>query len=74
MTTYKIRYGRNIKLGDYEMCRVEIEEEFDEKNMPDRQEALMQVARMVEGFVIFRKKYPHKFVTGNMQMHTALGD
>jgi len=61
MTTYRIRYGRTVNLGNYETARLELEEQFNDADMPDRRDAMIQVAKMVEGYAQARKKHPELF-------------
>jgi hypothetical protein len=58
--TYKLRYGRTVNLGNYESCRIELEETYDE-SMP-RDKALENLARRIEGYGQLRKKHPDLWV------------
>jgi hypothetical protein len=60
--TYRIRYGRTVNLGNYETCRIELEEEFNTDEPHDREDAIMHVARMVEAWATLRRKYPKRFL------------
>jgi len=60
MTKFSVRYGRTVRLADYQSARIEIEEEFDSQNI-EKQDALYLVARMVEGYAQARLKYPDLF-------------
>ena len=71
MSKFSVRYGRTIRLGDYQSARIEIEEEFDSQNI-DKQDALYLVARMVEGYAQARLKYPDLFLrVRNNKLETA---
>jgi len=71
MTRFSVRYGRTIRLGDYQSARIEIEEEFNSENI-DKQDALYLVARMVEGYAQARLKYPDLFLrVRNNKLETA---
>ena len=52
--TYKLRYGRTVNLGNYESCRLELEEEFD-TSIP-KETAFEGLADRVEQLVATRRK------------------
>jgi hypothetical protein len=58
--TFAFRYGRTVNLGNYESCRIELEQSFDE-TMPN-DHALELLARRVEGYAQMRKKNPDLWV------------
>jgi hypothetical protein len=64
MSKYTVRYGRAVNLGNYETARIEIEDTFESENVPDKRDALMLLARQVEGYAHLRKKNPTLFIPG----------
>ena len=64
MSRYIDRYGRAVNLGNYETARIEVEEEFETENVPDKRDALMLLARQVEGYAHLRKQNPTLFIPG----------
>jgi hypothetical protein len=53
MSMFSVRYGRTVRLADYQSARIEIQEEFDSDNT-DKDDALYLVARMVQGIRSYR--------------------
>ena len=64
MSKYTVRYGRAVNLGNYETARIEIEDTFESENVPDKRDALMLLARQVEGYAQLRKQHPTLFISG----------
>jgi hypothetical protein len=65
MSKYTVRYGRVVNLGKFETARIEIEDTFDTENVPDKRDALMLLARQVEGYAHLRNQYPTLFIPGH---------
>lgn len=44
MSKYTVRYGRVVNVSGYESARIELEEEFDSAQLPDRKDAIIILA------------------------------